>query len=80
MGKEKVTEKTQAVEVIEQAKLQTKLWFIAFLLTLIALAGTNAYWIYTFQSYEYISQDGEGINSVNSGNQGDLVNGPNSEN
>lgn len=56
-------------DVIQQAKHQAKMWMIAFIITLFALVGTNVYWIYQFTSYEYVSQDGNGINSVNTGNQ-----------
>lgn len=56
-------------EVIRDNQRQAKRWFIAFLLSLAALVGTNAYWIYVFNSYEYVTQDGEGINTINTGNQ-----------
>lgn len=56
-------------DVIQQTKHQAKMWMIAFIITLFALVGTNVYWIYQFTSYEYVSQDGNGINSVNTGNQ-----------
>lgn len=69
-----------AVEVINQAKHQAKMWFIAFVLTLAALVGTNAYWIYVFQSYEYVQQYSNGINNINSGTQGDILNEPESQN
>lgn len=67
-----------AVEVINQAKHQAKMWFIAFVVTLAALVGTNAYWIYVFQSYEYVQQYSSGINNINSGTQGDVLNEPES--
>ena len=56
-----------AVEVIEQSKRNAKRWFVAWLVTLSALIGTNAAWIYVAQSYEYISQDGSGQNNINTG-------------
>lgn len=59
-------------EVIRDNQKQAKRWFIAFLLSLAALVGTNAYWIYVFNSYEYVTQDGEGINTINTGNQEDI--------
>lgn len=80
MGEPKVTLETLAMEVIGQAKRQTKLLFMAWLITLVALVGTNAAWIYVFQSYDYISQDGNGINNINSGEQGDFIYGTESEN
>lgn len=54
------------------------MWFIAFVVTLAALVGTNAYWIYVFQSYEYVQQYSSGINNINSGTQGDVLNEPES--
>lgn len=36
-------------------------------------------WRELFGSYDYVSQDGEGINSINTGGQGDLNNGATSE-
>lgn len=66
-------------ELIQDAQRQSKRWFIAFVVTLAALVGTNAYWIYVFNSYEYVSQDGEGINTINTGNQEDINYGAESE-
>lgn len=76
---EKDTDNTFAMEVLEQAKRNTKMWFVTWILTMAALIGTNAYWIYTFNSYDYVSQDGEGINNINTGDQGDLENGTESQ-
>lgn len=59
-------------ELVQDVQRQSKRWFIAFLLSLAALVGTNAYWIYVFNSYEYVTQDGEGINTINTGNQEDI--------
>ena len=67
-------------ELILDARAQAKRWFIAFLVTLAALFGTNIYWIYVFNSYEYVSQDGEGINTINTGNQEDISIGTEDEN
>lgn len=36
-------------------------------------------WKDLFNSYDYISQDGEGINNINSGDQGDLDNSQGAE-
>ena len=49
-------------EVFRDNQRQAKRWFVAFLITLAALVATNTYWIYVFNSYEYVSQDGEGYN------------------
>lgn len=71
---EKDTDNTFAMEVLEQAKRNTKMWFITWILTMAALIGTNAYWIYTFNSYEYVYQDGTGQNNYNSNIGGDVDN------
>lgn len=68
-----------AVEVIEQSKKNAKRWFVAWLVTLAALIGTNAAWIYVAQSYEYVSQDGSGQNNINTGTQGDITHGTENE-
>ena len=60
--------------VIEQAKASAKRWFVAWLVTLVALVGTNAAWLYVFNSYEYIYQDGEGQNNYHNNVEGDVEN------
>lgn len=62
-------------ELIHDIKSQSKRWFVAFLITLAALVGTNAYWIYQWNSYDYVSQDGEGYNYYNSDVEGSVTNG-----
>ena len=62
-------------ELISDARVQAKRWFIAFLVTLAALFGTNLYWIYQWNSYDYVSQDGEGRNYYNADVEGDITNG-----
>lgn len=62
-------------ELISDARAQAKRWFIAFLVTLSALIGTNIYWIYQWNSYDYVSQDGEGYNYYNADVEGDITNG-----
>lgn len=69
-----------AVEVIEQSKRNAKRWFLAWIVTLAALIGTNAAWIYVAQSYEYVSQDRSGQNNINTGTQGDVTHGTENEN
>ena len=55
-------------------------------LVIIILAGLCAHsksereWKDLFNSYDFVSQDGEGINNINSGEQGDLNNGSESKN
>lgn len=62
-------------EVIKDNQKQAKRWFVAFVITMAALIGTNAYWIYQWSSYDYVSQDGEGYNYYNSNIDGDISNG-----
>lgn len=82
-NKQKLTwdglEQFLATHVIQQAKSDAKRWFIAFLIALSAFVGTNAAWIHAWQSYEYVSQDGDGINNINAGSQGDVLNGTESQ-
>ena len=73
-------EKFFATEVIEQSKRNAKRWFIAWIITLAALIATNTYWIYVFNSYEYVYQDGTGVNSINTGNQEEIYYGTEDEN
>lgn len=62
-------------EVLKDNQKQAKRWFVAFVITMVALIGTNAYWIYQWSSYDYVSQDGEGYNYFNSNIDGDISNG-----
>ena len=62
-------------ELVHDTQKQAKRWFIAFLVTLSALVGTNIYWIYQWNSYDYVSQGGEGYNYYNSDVEGDVNNG-----
>lgn len=61
-----------ATQVIEQSKRTAKRWFIAWLITFVALIGTNTCWIYQWNSYDYIYQDSHGTNNINTGTQGDI--------
>lgn len=63
--------------VIDRSAKQTKNWMIAFFVTLALLFVTNAGWIIYESQFETVSydQDGEGINNVNVGDQGDVING-----
>lgn len=64
-----------ATQVIDQAKRATKRWFIAWLITMTILFVTNGIWIYVFNSYEYVYQDGTGENYYNNEIDGDVDNG-----
>lgn len=63
-----------ATSVIEQAKTTAKRWFIAWIITLAALFATNAAWLYVFNSYEYVYQDGTGQNNYNNDVDGNVEN------
>lgn len=72
---------TWAQEVIEQSEKEKKRWFRAFIISLaisvlllFGFVGTNIYWIYTQNSYEFIYQDGEGQNNYNNNIDGDVSN------
>ena len=71
----KNAEEYLATSVIRQAEAAARRWFIAFVMTLAALVGTNAAWLYVFNSYEYVYQDGTGQNNINTGSQGNVLNG-----
>ena len=64
-----------ATQVIDQAKRATKRWFITWLITMSILFVTNGIWIYVFNSYEYVYQDGTGENYYNNEIDGDVDNG-----
>lgn len=72
---------TWAEELVEQSKESAKHWFkvwvitmILWILTLTGWVGTTVYWIHIFQSYDYVTQDGSGLNNYNTGSQGDVLN------
>lgn len=53
---------------------QIKRLWISLIIAIIALAATNLAWIYYESQFETVSysQDGEGLNNINTGTQGDL--------
>lgn len=68
-----------ATELLGELKTQTRRWFCAFIVTLALLFISNMAWLYVFQSYDYVSQDGEGYNFFNSRVGGDVYNGSETE-
>lgn len=64
-----------ATDLLSMLKKQLRALWAMVILLLIALVGTNIYWIYVFQSYDYVTQDGDGINYFNSRTEGDVYNG-----
>ncbi len=61
-----------ATEVIEQSKRTAKRWFAAWVITFATLIISNFVWLYVFQSYDYVSQDGSGVNTYETDINGDL--------
>jgi hypothetical protein len=61
---------------------------IALIISVILIFGSNAIWLYEWTRYDYVTtdtetetdttytQDGGGINNINTGAQGDVTNGP----
>jgi hypothetical protein len=61
---------------------------IALIISVILIFGSNAIWLYEWTQYDYVTtdketetdttytQDGGGINNINTGAQGDVTNGP----
>lgn len=56
----------------------TKRLITALIITIILLFAANAIWLYAWVQYDYTSeevtysQDGEGLNNINNGLQGDI--------
>lgn len=67
---------------VARQERQIKRMWIALIVAISMLFFTNMIWIGYEGQFETISyeQDGEGINNVNLGEQGDLINGAESEN
>ena len=57
----------------------TKRLTVIIVILIALLAITNGAWLYTWNQYDMVSydydQDGEGLNNINTGVQGDLLNG-----
>lgn len=62
----------------------------ALIISIVLIFASNAAWLYAWMQYDYIAedvtsevnyvQDGRGINNINTGNQGDVVNGSENDN
>lgn len=79
-----------AMEVLKQEREKSKaknVGVVSLTVALIVIAigmaiinyRNDCDWRQMFSDYDFISQDGEGINNVNGGEQGDLNNGAKSE-
>lgn len=64
-----------ATDVLGTLVKQLKTMWIVIILLIVLLVGTNMAWLYVFQSYDYVSQDGEGYNYYNKEVGGDVHNG-----
>lgn len=63
-------------ELMNDSSKREKRLIAIIVALVIAFVGTNAYWIYQWNSYDYVSQDGQGYNYYNSDVEGDINNGP----
>lgn len=71
----------RAQKEIERSDKHTIKWMVAFFVCLALFFGTNVGWIVYESQFETISyeQDGEGLNNVNVGEQGDINYGAESQ-
>lgn len=67
---------------VARQERQIKRMWIALIVLVVALFLTNMAWIGYESQFETISyeQDGDGVNNVNLGEQGDVINGAEGEN
>lgn len=77
-------EKTEEAHTLEimRSENHCKKWMIAFFVAICLFFVTNIGWIIYESQFETISytQDGQGFNNINVGEQGDLNNGTNGQN
>lgn len=64
-----------ATDVLGALVKQLRIMWIVIILLISLLVGTNMTWLYVFQSYDYVSQDGDGYNYYNQDVGGDVNNG-----
>ncbi len=70
-----IKKENSATDVLGALVKQLKTMWIVIVLLIILLVVTNMAWLYVFQSYDYVSQDGEGQNYYNHEVGGDVFNG-----
>ncbi len=56
-------------EILADGRKREKRYIAIIVLLVVVFSAIFIYWMYIFNSYEYVSQDGSGINSINTGNQ-----------
>lgn len=79
-NKDNVFEKgNSATDVLGVLVKHLKTMWAVIILLIILLVGTNMAWLWVFQSYDYVSQDGEGYNYFNHEVGGDVYNGAEGE-
>ena len=80
-SKEKTNENKEncATDVLGMLTKQLKTMWMAIFILIVLLVGTNMAWLYVFQSYDYVTQDGEGYNYFNSNVKGSVYNGAESK-
>lgn len=79
-NRENVREKENgATDVLGALVKQLRTMWIAIFVLLAILFITNGIWIYVFQSYDYVTQDGGGYNYFNHDVDGSVYNGAESE-
>lgn len=64
-----------ATDVLCELVKQLKTMWVIITLLIFLLVGTNMAWLWVFQSYDYVSQDGEGYNYFNRDVDGSVYNG-----
>lgn len=78
--KEKEDKGNSATDVLGELVKQLKTMWAVIILLIFLLVGTNMAWLWVFQSYDYVSQDGDGYNYFNRDVDGSVYNGAESEN
>lgn len=76
----KIEKGNSATDILSALLKQLKTMWIVIIMLIILLVGSNMAWLYVFQSYDYITQDGEGYNYFNREVGGDVFNGTENQN
>lgn len=79
-NRDNVKEKeNSATDVLGALVKQLKTMWAVIILLIVLLVGTNMAWLWVFQSYDYVSQGGDGQNYFNSRIEGSVYNGAESQ-
>lgn len=68
-----------ATDVLGALVKQLRIMWGVIILLIVLLVGTNMAWLWVFQSYDYVTQDGGGYNYFNHDVDGSVYNGAESE-